>query len=238
MRKVLRPVIALAVIAGGLGLWLIARRIAPERPPESPVAPEIQVKFEHITVRGRAQGDRRWELEADSIELTRDQSLTRLDGLRRATLYAGTKPQLSARAAWAALHSPSRDLELGGGVEITSPQGLRLRTDAVRWRADQERLVAAGPVEMTMGDTTVTAPRAYYLAAPEQIICEGGVRIRQGRDHLTGDKLTADLRDQTIEIAGGVRMRMRVAEGREFSGTAGPLGAMKGLLEKAPKEGS
>jgi len=237
MRKALWSVIALTLLAAGAGLWLTARRIAPEQPLQPPVAPEIQVKFERITVRGRAQGNRRWELEADSIELTKDHSLTRLEGLRRATLYAGDKPQLSARAAWAALRSPSRDLELGGGVEVTSAQGLRLRTDSLRWRAEQERLVSAGPVEMAMGDTSIKAARAYYLAQQERIICDGGVKIEQGQNHLTGEKLTADLRDQTLEIAGGVRMRLRVEEGREFSGTEGPLGAMKGLIEKAPKEG-
>jgi LPS export ABC transporter protein LptC len=236
MRKALWSVIALTVAAAVAGLWLTAHRIAREQPPSASVAPEVQVKFEHITLRGRAQGDRRWELEANSIELTKDRSLTRLTGLRRATLYAGSRPQLSVRAAWAALHSPSRDLELGGGVEVESAQGLRLRTDALSWRAEQERLVSAGPVKMAMGDTSVEAARAYYLAQQERIICDGGVKIEQGQNYLTGDKLIADLRDQTLEIAGGVRMRVRMEEGREFSGTEGPLGAMKGLLEKAPRE--
>jgi len=237
MRKAFWAVIAVTVLAASAALWLTARRIAPATPLEPPVAPEIQVKFERITVRGRAQGNRRWELEAKSIELTKDQSLTRLDGLRRATLYSGDKPQLSARAAWVTLRSPSRDMELGGGVEVKSAQGLVLRTDSLGWRAKQERLVSAGPVRMTMGDTSVEAARAYYLAQQEQVICDRGVKIRQGQNYLTGENLIADLRAQTLEIAGGVRMRLRVEEGREFSGTEGPLGAMKGLLEKAPKEG-
>jgi len=236
MRRRYWAAIALTVTVAGAGLWLTARRITPEPRSQPPVAPNIQAKFEGITVRGRSEGDRRWELEADSIEVTKDQTLTRLDGLRRATLYSGAKPLLSVRAKWANLRSPSRDLELGGGVELKSSRDLVLRTDSLRWGAAQERLVSAGAVEMAMGDTKVRAARAYYLAQPEQIVCDGGVRIRQGENFLTGSKLTADLRAETLEVAGGVRMRMRVAEGREFSGNEGPLGAMKGLLEKAPKE--
>ena len=236
MRRVIRVMIALTVVAAAAGLWMTARRITPEPAVNLPVAADIQVKFERITVRGRAKGDRRWELEARSVELTKDQSLTRLDGLRRATLYSGREPQLSARAAWAKLHSPSRDLELGGGVEVKSARGLTLRTDALRWQAKGERLTAAGPVIIAMGDTGVEAAQADYLAQNEQIICDGGVKIRQGNNYLTGRKLTADLRQDTLEVAGGVRMRLRVEEGREFTGTEGPLGAMKGFLEKAPRE--
>jgi LPS export ABC transporter protein LptC len=235
MRRTFWAGIALTVAAAGAGLWLTAHRITPA-PPQPPVAPDIQAKFERITVRGRAQGDRRWELQADSIEVTKDQSLTRLEGLRQATLYSADKPLLSVRAKWANLRSPSRDMELGGGVELKSARNLVLRTDSLRWGAAQERLASAGAVEMAMGETEIRAARAYYLARPEQIVCDGGVRIRQGENFLAGNKLTADLRAETLEVAGGVRMRMRVAEGREFTGAEGPLGAMKGLLEKAPKE--
>ncbi|UCH36517.1 MAG: LPS export ABC transporter periplasmic protein LptC [Armatimonadota bacterium] len=236
MRIALLAAIALTAAAAVAYLWLTASRIAPEPQPRLPVAPEIQVKFDRITVRGRAEGDRYWELEAQSIEMTRDQSLTRLQGLRRATLYAGDKPQLFARAQWAALRSPSRDMELGGGVEVKSDAGLLLRTESLRWDAERERLTSAGPVEMELGETMVTATRAYYVADGEKIVCDGRVQIRQGENYLTGEKLSADLRAETLEIAGGVRMRLRVEEGRELTETEGPLGAMKSLLEKAPKE--
>jgi LPS export ABC transporter protein LptC len=235
-RNGLWPVIVLTLLAAGGGLWLTARRIAPHAPPKASPEPQFQVKFDRITVRGRGQGNRRWELEARSIELSKDQALTRLDGLNRATLFAGDKPQLSARAAWAQLRSPSRDMEIGGGVEVRSAEGLVLRTDRLGWRARDERLACAGPVEMSVGDTRVKAARMAYLAQPEQIVCDGGVRIRRGSDQLAGQRLRADLRAQTLEITGDVHMRLRVAEGAEFKGAQGPLGAMKGLLEKAPKE--
>jgi LPS export ABC transporter protein LptC len=236
MRRRLWAAAAIAIVAASAAFWLTARRITPEPPESPPVPPEIQVKFERITVRGRAEGDRLWELEARSIELTKDQKLTRLDGLRRATLLADGKPQLSASAKWAKLESPSRDIELGGGVEVRSDSGMALRADSLRWRASEERLVSTGPVTMDLGDTTVNAARAYYLAQPEQIVSDGGVKIKQGQNYLTGTKLVADLRAQTLEIVGGVRMRLRVNPSRDFTGSEGPLGAMKGLLEKAPKE--
>jgi len=231
-----RSLIILTLIAAGGGLWLTARRVPPHAQPKASPLPQYQVKFDRITVRGRGQGNRRWELQARSIEMSKDQTLTRLDGLNRATLFAGDKPQLSARAAWARLRSPSRDMELGGGVEVKSADGLVLRTASLGWRAHDERLASAGPVEIAMGDTRVKAARMAYLAQPEQLICDGGVRIRHGNDQLVGEKLRADLKTQQLEIAGDVRMRLRVAEGAEFRGAQGPLGAMKGLLEKTPKE--
>lgn len=228
-------VILVVAMAGG-GLWLSARRIMHRQLPPPPVAPEIQVRFEHLIVRGRATDDRRWEIEAESVELTRDQRWTRLNGLRRATLYAGDQPQLSARAKWARLESPSRNMELGGGVEVTSPSGLVMHTAGVHWQADEERLDSAGPVHIAIADTTVEAPRFSYLAQREQIVCAGGVRIKQGPNHLCGDKLTMDLAAETLEIAGNVGMRVQVAEGRELAAVQSPLGAMQGLLETLPKE--
>ena len=238
MRVALWPaIIALTAATAAGGLWLTARRIAPRQAPSSPVSPDVEVKFERITVRGRAHGDRRWELEARTVELTKDRRLARLQGLRRATLYADGQPQLYARAEWAQLESPAGDIQLGGGVELTSPRGLVLRARSLRWHAEQERLDSAGPVEMEVGEAMVTAPRAYYLAAGEKMICGDGVEIRQQDSYLSGDKLTADLAAETLDIEGGVRMRLRVEDGREFTGAEGPLGAMRGLLEKAPKEG-
>jgi LPS export ABC transporter protein LptC len=228
-------VTALAVAAVG-GMWLTSRRIAP-RELAPLVAPDLQVKFERVTVRGRAGDDRWWELEAESVELTKDQRLTRLDGLRHASLYYGKQRQLTARAAWARLQSPAGDLELGGGVEVTSPAGLVLRAERLRWQARPERLDSAGPVTMTMGDTTVRAPRASYSARTQRIVCDGGVQIAQGRDRLRADRLTVDLAAETLELAGGVRMRARVREGRELAEGEGLLGAMPKLLEKAPREG-
>ena len=236
MRRTLWAAAAIAVIAAGAAFWLTARRIGPETPLTPPVPPEIQVKFDRITVRGRAEGNRSWELEAKSVELTKDQRLTRLDGLRRAVLLSNGKPQLSASAKWATLESPSRDIELGGGVVVKSGSGMALRAGSLKWRAEEERLVSAGPVTIDLGDTIVNAAQAYYLAQPERIVSEGGVRIRQGENNLTADKLVADLGAQTLDIIGGVRMRLRVDTSRDFTGTEGPLGAMKGLLEKAPKE--
>ncbi len=231
---------ALIAAAGG-GLWLTARRITSGHFPAVPLAPEIKVRFERVVLRGRAQGDRRWELHADSVQVTRDQRLTRLDGVRQATLYAGDKPELSVKAKWAQLESPSRDMELGGGVEMRSSRGLVLRTERLRWRAQQERLDSAGAVKLTIGDTrppepsgraSISAPHACYLAQRQQVVCDGGVTIEQGAGYLGGERLTADLAAQTLELAGGVRMRLRVSEGQELAGTVGPLEALPGLLDK------
>lgn len=171
---------------------LAARWWAGERAPEPEVPSEPVIRFVAPRFVGLHRGVRQWSLSAEAIEETRGEQNERVVTLIRVhdgQLYRDGEVALRFEAARGIWRETSSDLVLQGDVVFVSADGLRFETQEVRWNAQEERLVAPGPVEILYRDQRFTAGRLdadvrggrYEFSGKVRWTTETGARVEAER---------------------------------------------------------
>mgnify|MGYP000179825658 CR=1 FL=1 len=183
-----RPVLAMvglvtAALAAGASLgWSAAwsrRAPAPAAVAPTPVAtpppPGVAIRGAALILRHR--GRRQAEVRADRVEVSADTRFARFRGIRQATLYRGGAPALHLRAREIVLDRATDDFTVLGDLEITTPQGDRMRAPEARWSAARRTLTFPRGVDVAIGGHRVRAARLVVDLALETLHLEGGVDV-------------------------------------------------------------
>jgi lipopolysaccharide export system protein LptC len=88
-----------------------------------------------------------WELKAKIAERYTKGNRTLLEDLR-VTLYGDDGRVVTLRGDRGQIDEASRDMEVDGGVVVTSTDGLRLRTRSLRYSHSQRQISTEAPVEI------------------------------------------------------------------------------------------
>ena len=71
-------------------------------------------------------------------------------------------------------------------------------TSQLQWDPTTDRALVTNGVAITYGDTVLTAERATLDQASGDVVAEGQVRLRQGKEQWTGDRLQYNLNSRQI----------------------------------------
>jgi LPS export ABC transporter protein LptC len=220
--------VVVLVVAGRI-FWAQRGRLLPSAVPRAmrpgvtaPAAPEVPadlgLQFKDIKIVQRSGGQIEWELQAASVEVSKDERVTVLTGVRRAVLYRAGKPQATLSADRVRLNAATKNLVAEGHVIIQGQEaapadqpGVLLRTTRARWMDQEQKLVCPDPVQMQLGGRVFQAPKLYLLVRERRIVLPR-VKVTGPEGTLTADHLTADPEAETLEVEGNVRMRVRLDE--------------------------
>ncbi|MGC8834343.1 MAG: LPS export ABC transporter periplasmic protein LptC, partial [Armatimonadota bacterium] len=145
----------LCLIAVGTKL-LVAPNLGSNEAGEALRRPAPVVRMRGAGIVLKSKGNRLWEMDADSIEVSQDRRTTTMDGLKNGRLYKGGKPVVTLTAARAVYDSQTRALRVFGGVTATTASGLILTTDVVEWSEKSRRLICPGKVVVRTKEATIT----------------------------------------------------------------------------------
>jgi lipopolysaccharide export system protein LptA len=98
---------------------------------------------------------------------------------------------------------------------------VTVRADSITLTYDQNTrkvalLIAEGNVSIQWKDREATCSRVEYRLAAEVMVLTGNVLITRGKERLSGQKVTLDLKNDTQVVEGGagrVRVRVDASEG-------------------------
>lgn len=174
--------VAAALAAGAYLGWSVAwSRRAPApvavvpTPAATPAPPGVAIRGAALVL--RHQGKRQVEVRADRVEVSADARLARFRGIRQATLYRDGAPALHLRAREIVLDRATDDFTVLGDLEITTPQGDRMRAPEARWSAARRTLTFPRGVDVTIGGHRVRAGRLVVDLSLETLHLEGGVDV-------------------------------------------------------------
>jgi LPS export ABC transporter protein LptC len=143
LNNIRRLLATLAVAATASLLLTIAFRMHKEAPPPSkllklPVQVDASLQRVHYTE--TTQGVKRWDLSADRAELSKQNDITRLFGVR--LLVAGAPPtgELLVTAKQADYNNATRDVTLLGSVQGLSGNGISFSSARVNYLAARSQL--------------------------------------------------------------------------------------------------
>lgn len=157
-------------LVGGLLLGLRPAQQPPqfEEPTVGITAPTL-TKFDEA-------GRRLWELRAHSITLERQAERTEAEDVRLA-LFRDERVTLELTAPRLLLFNQSGDLELEGGVLARGEEGLRFRTERMRWDAGAGLLSGELEVEVERGGNRLSGRGFEYSPQEGWFVVEERARL-------------------------------------------------------------
>jgi len=175
----------LAAIIGGIFLGL---RTVPypndksghQAPPKQEEKPAIAIAGPSLA-RFDEEGQRLWELEAESITVDKEHDQTCAAGVKLKFLK-DDKVTLEVTATRLLLFNKSEEMELTGGPEAHNDRGLSFRTERRRWDPDREVLRGEGEVEVAQGENRLSGRGFEY--SPQ----EGKLSIKEGAHLIISPK--------------------------------------------------
>lgn len=154
----LRSLVGMIILGslGGVGFF-VWQALAPtpgdQNPPaKTDVAADLKLDRVHYTE--TREGMKEWELEAASAVYYREQNTLALEKVR-ATFYGKNQETYVLVGEKGRYNTQTKVIEVYDGVKVDSSLGYQLRTQGLRYQADQRELSTSDPVEMKGPDMQV-----------------------------------------------------------------------------------
>jgi LPS export ABC transporter protein LptC len=141
---------------GGVGFF-VWQALAPapgdkHLPAKSDAAADLKLDRVHYTE--TREGKKEWELEAASAVYYREENTLALEKVR-ATFYGKNQETYVLVGEKGRYNTQTKVIEVYDGVKVDSSLGYQLRTQGLRYQADQKELSTSDPVEMKGPDMQV-----------------------------------------------------------------------------------
>lgn len=202
-------VAALLVVVAAVAWWGVAafRSGVEDDGSGAPLEPEPDTR-PHLSashVVGRRQGERQFELDAGTI--ADDDDWVRIDDIENGVLYRDGRVFVTFDADAGRWHRPTNNLVLTGSVVLEYDRRVHMRTDELEWHAEDELVVAPGPVQMVIDGDVVEAGGMQADLDEERVRLTGDVRIvRPGGDTLEMAEVIYWLAEERMEGFGRGRL--------------------------------
>jgi len=139
--------LAVLVLLAGLGFWGLHELNRPAPPPPKPPTPaETKARMETLALTEIQEGDKRWTLEAQSADFSKDKMEVKINGVK-VEFFGGPDKVVRVKAQEGLIDTKTRVLTLQGGVEMVSGE-LRITTAKVTYQPGERLLLA--PEEVTL----------------------------------------------------------------------------------------
>ncbi|MCC6443412.1 MAG: hypothetical protein IT210_08140 [Armatimonadetes bacterium] len=218
MRTYLPILIALLAI-GGL-LWAFrhyqeSSRGVSSKPDAAQAVGDVGMRFDGVRLVGwTTGGEKRWEMEAETITVSKDKMTSSLKGITKGVFYNNGRPvfRLKAREAIVQGSSQHEDVKIRGGLTVTGENGVKIVTPSLEWQGYRQKFLCSSPIVATFnnltlkieraeGDITVRAIRAVV---PKSVVYRKGQRLFVL--HAPGAEFLYNDRTHDVRIQGGVRV--------------------------------
>lgn len=161
MNRPIYPILTVAALVI-MGLIVFAFRqylphsnidLAPRKPPA------IVLLMKDTYFVGLGHGGRLWTVQADTVKIGQDRSITNLTDIHDGRVFDKGKVSLRVKAGSAVYNTFTKDLMLGGGVEITGGQGQRITGSGADWNSATKTLRSVGRVNFQTRSGRATTER-------------------------------------------------------------------------------
>jgi len=115
-------------------------QLAPRKPPA------VVLSMEGAYFVGLGHDGKQWSAQADRVEIGQNRSITNLTGIHDGKVFDNGKVALKIKAGNAVYDTFTRDLTLGGGVEIIGRRGQIITGAGADWNSTTQILRSKGPV--------------------------------------------------------------------------------------------
>ena len=166
------------MIAGGVWwFWYGHRKVVAPAHPDISAPDNVELRFNHVRFRGMSNGKIFWELTADHIDFSADQTTCRVNGVKKMALIKDTKQELTVSADTIERNSLTGDISIGNNVTVMGTD-IIMKTPFVSWNDRRQALLIPGRIGAQLGDITVNSTQgAEFDILQGSLHCNGSVTI-------------------------------------------------------------
>jgi len=154
----LRSLVGMIILGslGGVGIfvWQTLTPAPGDKNPPAKTDVAADLKLDRVHYTETREGVKEWELEAASAVFYREQNTLALEKVR-ATFYGKNQETYVLVGEKGRYNTQTKVIEVFDGVKVDSSSGYQLRTQGLRYEADQRELRTSDPVEMKGPDIQV-----------------------------------------------------------------------------------
>lgn len=171
MRKVRNLiVICILALAAAITVLLFMNWKEDKLHGKPPKVPRIRADLEvgSLLLTEEKEGTIHWELEARIAQCFKKGDRTLLEGLL-VTLYSQDGRVVTLRGDRAKIDEKTRDMEVEGGVVVTSSDGLCLKTSSLQYNHSRREITTEAPVRITGKGVTISGVGLLMELTSERI---------------------------------------------------------------------
>ena len=154
----LRSLVGMIILGslGGVGIfvWQVLTPAPGDKHPPAKADVAADLKLDRVHYTETREGVKEWELEADSAVYYREQNTLTLEKVR-ATFYGKNQETYVLVGEKGRYNTQTKVIEAFDGVVVDSSSGYQLRTQGLRYEADQRELRTSDPVEIKGPDMQI-----------------------------------------------------------------------------------
>ena len=154
----LRSLVGMIILGslGGVGIfvWQVLTPAPGDKPPSANSDVAADLKLDRVHYTETREGVKEWELEAVSAVYYREQNTLALEKVR-ATFYGKNQETYVLVGEKGRYNTQTKVIEAFDGVVVDSSSGYQLRTQGLRYEADQRELRTSDPVEIKGPDMQI-----------------------------------------------------------------------------------
>jgi len=150
MRKTKIVILLLIVLIGGVVLVILRANLGARKPSEAVGKMSTQgadMELKKIRFVEDKQGQKTWELEAESVQQYQQQNMMVLEDVK-VTFYAKEGRIIHLTGKQGKVYQDSKNVDLLGDVVLTSSDGYKLKTHSASYRHSEKIVSTSDPVEI------------------------------------------------------------------------------------------
>ena len=213
IRRLLPPLIAIAVIFGLIRLYRVAQRYDPSvreaMDRSAGAAGDVSIQFGDALIVNRTGGRRQWSLEAKQIDLRRPmgggiEQLSTADfrGIKNGTLYREGKPESFFAADSARFDQSAQRFDIRGGIRFHNTKGDQVASEFLQWSERDDFVRFPQGASGKIRGNTIKTPMLLYHARKRTLDCPQGAEGIFNGYPARATKLFWDIGKEIVEFQG------------------------------------
>jgi len=215
LRRLLPPLIAIAVILGLYRLYRVAQVYDPSVREAMDLqrsgAGDVSIQFGDAFILNRSGGRRQWSLEAKQIDLRRPmgggiEHLSAADfrGIKNGTLYRDGKPESFFAADSATFDHSAQRFDIRGGIRFHNTKGDQVASEFLQWSERDDFVRFPQGASGKIRGNTIKTPMLLYHARKRTLDCPQGAEGIFNGYPARATKLFWDIGKEIVEFRGPV----------------------------------
>ena len=201
-------VIGLMALGGAAYLWWLrpTDRRAPPVVPTPPSTHEPAIELTHLRIVGSLDGGYTWTLAAEHAAARPASQTVVFERVTRAELRRNDTPVLRVETTSLMTNRLTHDVQTEAPVTVRTDDGAFAVTGrGLWWDARARQLRIGGPVQITLGETVVTADDLVWEVEGGWLRAGGRVALAGPWGHAEAEACELRLADERFALSGSVR---------------------------------
>lgn len=167
--------------------------------------------FKDIKFVGHHKGEKQWELEAQTVDVVKDQDVVEFRQIRSGTVFRDGGPYMKFLASSGRYYAKEDNFVIEGAVNLVSKDGDVFQASSLQWNPQTRQVTSLGAVEAKVKGLWFRADRFAVDVTGEWLLASGNVQVvKDNGDSFLCEDLIYSFKDDSWQMQGQVDLTIEL----------------------------